>query len=182
MPTKICLLSDHHVCLNPRLWKEAFFYEKKGYEVVILTMWQSKNLWEKDMELLKGHSIFYKAYLNLIPGEISEVKRFLYRLRSRAASEVQRFFKVGTKWAISHAPELMLKKALKENATLYVAHLESAFYVGRDLIKLDKKVAFDFEDWYSRDYLVPKLFKNRFKNYKILFPLMTLDCLINFFF
>ena len=156
MPIKICLLSDHHLCINPRLWKEAFYYEKKGYEVVALTMWQSKDLLEKDIELIKGHKVSYKAYLNLIPGEIKEVKRFFYRLRSRIASEMQRFFKIGTKWAISHAPELMLKRALEENATLYVAHLESAFYVGRELLKLGKKVSYDFEDWYSHDYLVPQ--------------------------
>lgn len=156
MPVKICLLSDHHVCINPRLWKEAFYYEKKGYEVVILTMWQSKELLEKDLELLKDHRVLYNAYLNLIPGEIHGMKRFLYRLRSRLAAEMQRILKVGTKWAISHAPELMLKSALAEKATLYVAHLESAFFVGRELLKVGKKVCYDFEDWYSHDYLVPQ--------------------------
>lgn len=156
MAIKICLLSDHHVCINPRLWKEAFYYEKKGYEVVILSMRQSKQLLEKDFEILKGHRISYKAYLNLTAGEIQGIKRFFYRLRNRLAAEMQRFLKIGIKWAISAAPELMLKKAIEENANLYVAHLECAFYVGRDLIKAGKKVAFDFEDWYSHDYLVPQ--------------------------
>jgi glycosyltransferase involved in cell wall biosynthesis len=150
---KICLLSDHHVCVNPRLWKEAFFYEKKGFEVVILGMWQSKDFWQKDVEILNGHAITYKPYLNLIPGEINFLLRFFYRARKRAASEVQRLLKIGTGWAISHAPELMLKKALAEDGHLYSAHLECAFFVSRDLIKAGKKVSFDFEDWYSRDYL-----------------------------
>lgn len=149
----ICLLTDHHLCINPRLWKEAFFYEREGYEVVVLSMWQSADLLQKDRELLKGHCIRYEAYLNMIPGEINEVARFFYRLRKRAAGELQRWFKIGTGWAISHAPERMFQRAKKENAALYAAHLECGFYAGRKLMKAGKRVSFDFEDWYSRDYL-----------------------------
>ncbi|MDN3655859.1 glycosyltransferase [Ferruginibacter paludis] len=141
--------------MNPRLWKEAFFYEKKGFDVVILSMWHSKESLKKDWQIVDGHLIKYKAYLNLIPGEINPLSLFFYRLRKRLAGELQRLGKYGTGWAISYSPGLMFKKALQEDAVLYVAHLECAFYVGRDLIKAGKKVIFDFEDWYSRDYLVP---------------------------
>ena len=150
---KICLLSDHHLCINPRLWKEAFFYEKTGYDVVVLTMWQSADLLQRDLKILNGHRVVYKTYLNLIPGEINVTLRFCYRLRKRLASELQRILKIGTGWSISHAPEKMFRKALKENANLYAAHLECSFFVGRKLCRLGKKVSFDFEDWYSRDYL-----------------------------
>ena len=153
---KICLLSDHHICFNPRLWKEAFFYEKKGFEVVILSMWLQEDFLQKDLEMLRGHSITYKSYLNLIPGEINKSKYIFYRVRKRLAGDLQRIFKVGTRWAISYAPELMTKCAMKENADLYAAHLECAFLAGRYLIKAGKKVSFDFEDWYSRDFLVPE--------------------------
>lgn len=152
--TKVCLLTDHHLCINPRLWKEAFFYEKEGFEVVVLSMWQSADLLQRDFALLEGHNrIVYKAYLNLIPGEIHPAARFYYRLRKRLAGELQKRAKIGTGWAISHAPERMYETAMQENADLYAAHLECAFFVGRDLIKAGKKVSFDFEDWYSRDYL-----------------------------
>ena len=151
----ICLLSDHHLSMNPRLWKEAFFYEKKGFEVVILTMWHSKDSLKKDWQILEGHTIKYKAYLNLIAGEINPLQLFFYRVRKRIAGELQSRFNFGTGWAISHSPGLMFKKAMQEDAAFYAAHLECAFYVGRDLIKAGKKVSFDFEDWYSRDYLVP---------------------------
>ena len=155
-PLKICLLSDHHICMNPRLWKEAFFYEKQGFEVIIVNMWQSKALLLNDLDLLKGHTIQYEAYLNLIPDEISSLHRFFYRARKRLSCEVQHVFKISFGWAISHAPEKMLKSALLHDADLYVAHLECAFFAGRELIKAGKKVSFDFEDWYSRDYLVPE--------------------------
>jgi glycosyltransferase involved in cell wall biosynthesis len=137
------------------VWKEAFFYEKQGYEVVILSMWQSDDLLEKDWKILKGHAISYKAYLNLLPGGMNKIDRLYYRLKKKLAGELQRLFKIGTASAISYAPGLMLKKALKEDADLYAAHLECSFYAGKQLLKAGKKVCFDFEDWYSRDYLVP---------------------------
>ena len=111
---------------------------------------------KRDREILNGHNIVHKAYLNLIKGQVNKVSHFLYRLRKRAAGELQRFFKIGTGWSISHSPGLMFKKALEENADLYSAHLECAFFTGRNLIKAGKKVSYDFEDWYSRDYLVPE--------------------------
>jgi glycosyltransferase involved in cell wall biosynthesis len=151
VPFKVCLFSDHHICFNPRLWKEAFFYEKYGFEVVILSMWQSEHALAKDHEILKGHDIVYKPYLNLLPGGNVALK-FFVRVRKRLAGEVQKIFKKGTAWAISYAPELMYQAALNEAADLY---LECAFYAGRKLVIAGKKVSFDFEDWYSHDYLVP---------------------------
>jgi glycosyltransferase involved in cell wall biosynthesis len=110
----------------------------------------------KDREILNGHSIKYKAYLNLMEGQVKPLSRFLFRIRKRGAGELQRFFRIGTGWSLSHSPGLMFKKALQENADLYVAHLECAFFTARNLIKAGKKVSYDFEDWYSRDYLVPE--------------------------
>ncbi len=153
---KICLLSDHHLSMNPRLWKEAFFYEKEGFEVIILTMWQSKDSLEKDFQILAGHAISYQSYLNLIPGVVNPISRFFYRARKKLAGQLQKYSKISTRWAISHSPEKMFSRAMQEKADLYSAHLECAFFVGRDLIKAGKKVSFDFEDWYSRDYLVPE--------------------------
>jgi hypothetical protein len=153
---KICLLSDHHISLNPRLWKEAFFYEELGFEVVVITMWQSNYFLEKDLKILNRHNIKYIPYLNLISGSNNILNILFYRIRKRISSELHRFFKVGLPWAISHSPDKLYKYANKESADIYVAHLECAFYVGRKLVKAGKKVAFDFEDWYSRDYLVPE--------------------------
>ena len=153
---KVCLLSDHHICINPRLWKEAFFYEKLGFEVVVLTMWKSNIFLKKDKQILRGHNIKYISYLNIISGAKSIFINYFYRIRKRLSSELHRFFTIGLAWSISHAPEKMYKEAIQQSADLYVAHLECAFYVGRKLAKAGKKVAFDFEDWYSRDYLVPE--------------------------
>ena len=151
----ICLLSDHHLCINPRVWKEAFFYEKKGFKVVIITKWQSYEHLQMDFDLLKGHNIDYKCFLNLIPGHLSSIMRFYVRFRKRLASELQKYFRVGGAWAINHAPNKLYKKALEEKADFYSAHLETGIYAGVKLLRAGEKVSFDFEDWYSRDYLTP---------------------------
>ncbi len=155
MGKKICLLTDHHICVNPRTWKEALFYEKDGYEVTILAMWVSADSLAKDREILNGTNIKYLCYLNLIPGSLPGFKRLFYRVRKRLATELFILTGISTKWTISYAPEKMIAAALAQNANLYAAHLECAFYAGRALIRKGKKVSFDFEDWYSRDYLVP---------------------------
>jgi glycosyltransferase involved in cell wall biosynthesis len=119
-------------------------------------MWQSAELLKADTDMLTGHAIEYKAYLNLIPGQVDHVTRNLYRLRRRLAGESQKWLGLSSKWAISHAPEKLYRAAVLEEADLYAAHAECAFYAGRELSRAGKKVSFDFEDWYSRDYLVPQ--------------------------
>ena len=118
-------------------------------------MWQSGDLLAKDMEILKGHTISYKPYLSMLTGEITHSSLLFYRIRKKVAAGLQKRFHIGTKRAISYAPEMMYKGALKENADLYAAHLECAFYAGKKLTEAGKRVSFDFEDWYSRDYLIP---------------------------
>lgn len=150
---KICLFSDHHLSVNPRLWKEAFLYEKMGFDVVVYTMWQEDKLLQLDMNILKGHNIRYEPYLNLVPGKVNPLLRFCYRLQKKLATKLQSKLGIGTAWAISYSPGRMYRFVKKENADLYSAHLECAFLVGRRLIQNGKKVSYDFEDWYSKDYI-----------------------------
>ncbi len=90
MAKKICLISDHHVSINPRLWKEAFLYEKMGFDVVIITQWTSDYFLQKDNELLQGHRIRYECYLDMRDGNANSLKRFFFRARKRAGAELQK--------------------------------------------------------------------------------------------
>lgn len=152
---KICLFSDHHLSYNPRLWKEAFFWEKQGWEVVIVNMWTSATSRNRDKEILQGHNIKLVCYLNMIPGEIGSLKFNFFRLRKRIACELVKWFKIDLPVSISYAPQKMYTCVLNQNADVYSAHLECSFWAGRKLRKAGRQVFFDFEDWYSRDYLMP---------------------------
>ncbi|MBK8087405.1 MAG: glycosyltransferase [Chitinophagaceae bacterium] len=156
MSKKICLISDLHLSSNPRTWKEASTLAAAGYEVVILTIWTSSEKREKDLLLIQGKNIIYKASLNLIPGEIRFLKRFYIRLRRRLARDLKRILNIESSWCIGYAPQIMTEAALNEKADLYIAHTEFGILVGKELIRKGVKLAYDIEDWYSHDYLVPE--------------------------
>ena len=153
---KICIVSNQHISANPRVWKEADLFASKGYEVVIVTRFNSRQHREKDEEILKGlnPNIKYVCGLNIIPGEVSFIRKAFYRLRYEVAVRLKKIG-VETKYLFSVDPDKIYNKALNEGADLYAAHVECGFYVGRKLAQKGKRVIFDFEDWYSEDYLVP---------------------------
>src|SRR5690606_14479662 len=75
------------------------------------------------------------------------------KLRNKIALIAKKKLGINSIYILSHAPEKIYKTALELNADLYISHVECGLYVGEKLIKAGKKVAFDIEDWYSRDYL-----------------------------
>lgn len=153
---KICIISHLHLSANPRVWKEANTLAKAGYKVVILTIWTSSERRDKDLALIKNPNITYKAVINLIPGESSVFKRLYYRFQGRIGKEIKKKLNIDTNAAIGVGYNLFTGKAFKENAALFICHTEYGMNIGNFLIRKNKKVAFDFEDWYSRDYLVPE--------------------------
>ncbi len=156
MSKKVCLISDHHICTNPRLWKEAKSLVAEGYEVSILTLFTSKQQLERDQPILDAiGNPSYKAVLNLIPGEASSVTRFYYRFRRKIALLFKKYFKADSPYLLGYAPDKLIQAAKEEKADLYITHIDCAQYVGMRLVQAGKKVGFDIEDWYSKDYLGP---------------------------
>ncbi|HEY4338014.1 MAG TPA: glycosyltransferase [Puia sp.] len=152
---KICIVSDLHLSTNPRVWKEANSLAAAGYAVTILTMWTSAAKRDLDKAFLHHPALTYKAGLNLIPGEIAPLRRFYYRLRGRLEREAHRLFRTNSPWTLGYGPDQMTKAALQEKADLYIAHTEYGIVIGNHLLAKGCNVAFDIEDWYSEDYLVP---------------------------
>ncbi len=153
---KICIVSDQHLSANPRVWKEADLLASNGYSVVIVTRFNSKAHKERDEEILKRlhPNIEYKAAVNTIVSEIGFVKKALYKLRHEEALLLKKMG-VETKYLVSTDPDAIYAAAKKEQADLYIAHVECGFYAGRKLAQSGERVIFDFEDWHSEDYLVP---------------------------
>lgn len=149
----IVILTDRHMCDNPRVWKEANYLCQTGFKVVVLTSWFDSSKLKKD-RLLLDPRIEYVPYLNQIPNETRLISRSLYRGRSFFARLLKRFLNVETIWLISYSPRQLFRKALEYPADLYLAHVETGLYAGVKLLITGSKVAFDFEDWYSEDYLV----------------------------
>jgi glycosyltransferase involved in cell wall biosynthesis len=153
---KICLVSDHHLCTNPRAWKEAKTLVTNGYDVTIVTIFHSAASLQRDKELLAGlpAGIQYVSAVSYIEGQIPSWKRLLYKGVSKLAV-LGKKAGVDSVYLLSNNPNEIYRKAFQVNADLYICHIDCSLYVGKKLIQKGKAVAYDFEDWYSRDYLVP---------------------------
>lgn len=147
MHKHICIISHQHLCRNPRVLKEAKAIVAMGNTVTVLTSIYSSALLNEDQQLIENFS--YQFYNNL-------TKKNLVSYFNRLCTKVGRWLtKIGldNKWALGYAPNNCLRKSLNLNADLYILHQELPTYIGYQLIKRNKKVAFDFEDWYTEDLL-----------------------------
>jgi len=153
MDKKICILTQSHLCRNPRVVKEANTLAAAGFDVTILTTFTYADLLEEDLKLIDTDKIKYKGIINMIPGQASSWYRFKNRLERRIAGELIGRFNWENVNALGYDYNANLKAAIAENADLYTCHQEVSTVIGCKLIERGFKVAFDFEDWYSNDLL-----------------------------
>lgn len=154
---KICLVSDHHLCTNPRAWKEAKSLAANGYDVTIVTVFTSAAAKQRDEELLATlpPNISYVAAVSFIEGDISFAKKLAYKATGKLARMAKRYLGVDSPYLLNSTPKAIFSKAIEINADLYICHIDCSLFVGKRLIEEGRRVAYDFEDWYSHDYLVP---------------------------
>lgn len=154
MGKKVCIFTDQHLSTNPRVWKEADALASEGYEVSIVTIATSAEKRKEDQTILSNidSSIRYIESYSTITGEVPIVKKLKYKMYTLAAVLLK---KVGieTIYLLAKNPGEIYIKALQEQADLYIGHVDCSLYVGKKLIQAGKRVAFDFEDWYSHDYI-----------------------------
>lgn len=149
MAKHICIISHQHLCRNPRVLKESIALTQNGYEVTIITSIYNRALLMEDQNLLDNHKIKYLPYNKLINKNFSSYKSRICNKLGRLINK----FGLENKWALGYSPNSCLKMALQQHADLYICHQELPTYIGTVLLKQGKKVAFDFEDWYSEDLL-----------------------------
>lgn len=158
--TKICILTQSHLCRNPRVVKEANTLSKAGYDVTILTTFTYADLLEEDLKLIDTKKIKYKGIINMIPSQVSKFSILKNRLERRLAGELIGRFNFENVVVLGYDFNKNLKMAIRENANIYTCHQEASSVIGCKLIEKGFKVAFDLEDWYSHD-LLPSANKTR---------------------
>jgi glycosyltransferase involved in cell wall biosynthesis len=149
---KVLILSGSHPCHNPRVVKEADALSEVGVEVEVLGMSFLPHLIEEDRDLVRGRKWKYTA----VPGPLDPGmggKSFRYRLSRRVANLV------AEKTGIQSAAQLggwrkdLLRESLARRVDLTIAHSPTTLWVAKELMKREKKVAVDFEDWFSREHV-----------------------------
>jgi glycosyltransferase involved in cell wall biosynthesis len=153
MKKKICILTQSHLCRNPRVVKESLALSKAGYEVVILTTFTFPDLLEEDLKLIGNSGVVLKGCVNMIPSQVSKWYRLKERLVRRITGEMIARFNFENVYALGYDYGRNLRAAIGENADLYTCHQEISTVIGCKLIEKGFRVAFDFEDWYSHDLL-----------------------------
>ena len=149
---KILVLSALHLCRNPRVVKEATTLGRAGYDVTVMTVSASARYESMDRELERGLP-FRRVTLDLAGS--SHAKR-LGNILSRGATKFARsalkHVRIESPQALGPAYGLRAM-ARQFPADLTIAHTEIPMWAARSLIRNGRRVAVDFEDWYSEDLL-----------------------------
>lgn len=121
-----------------------------NYRVTIINSNYSKQLSDEDARLLNGYPIRLISAIRLQDKDAGSV---IARLMYKIGRVLVKAFNIQTSLALGYVSWKYKNIAIKQSADLYIAHQEMGLYCGVQLLKSRKKVAFDFEDWYSEDLL-----------------------------
>lgn len=154
-PVKISIVSQSHLCRNPRVLKEALALVKAGYTITIFTAIYSDKLYREDLSLIAGTGIGYEIYSDLRNQNFAAFKARL----SRKFWLLAQNFGIESKYSLGYDAILLKKQILSQTANLYIMHQELATVIGSLMVN-KYKVAFDLEDWHSED-LLPQARKSR---------------------
>jgi glycosyltransferase involved in cell wall biosynthesis len=153
MKKKICILTQSHLCRNPRVVKEAISLASAGFRVVILTTFTYPDLLAEDLILIRETGVELKGAVNMIPSEAAGWYRLKERLVRRIAGEAIARLGLENIRSLGYDYHRNLKAAIREKADLYTCHQEISTVIGCKLLQRGSRVAFDIEDWYSHDLL-----------------------------
>lgn len=148
----IAIITGQHLVSNPRVWKEANLLHEAGYKVSIFTTWYSSQKLQQDYSLI-NRGVNYRSSFNLIPSLKSFPAIVYAKAIKRFANLAFQFFKIATIYQELYLPRTQLKNISKYQFDLYICHQEAGLIIGNKLVKNGHRVAFDFEDYYSEDYI-----------------------------
>lgn len=152
MSARILIITNGHLCRNPRPLKEADTLGRAGYDVTVLAVRNHAASAILDRDLLQGAPFRYEPF-DMLPGfATGRVTVFRRRLLLWAARRAAAMTGLPTIHALGPAGAL-LRRARRIPADLTMVHNEVPHWVGTRLLDDGRTVAADFEDWNSEDLL-----------------------------
>jgi glycosyltransferase involved in cell wall biosynthesis len=157
MSARILIVSNSHLCRNPRSLKEADTLGRAGYDVTVLAVRNHAISEAHDRVLLQG-APFRREVIDMIPGfETASRTIFRRRLILWAARQA-------ANWGMPTIHVLgpigpLLRSARQRPADLIIVHNEAPHWVGVQLMREGRRVAADIEDWHSEDLLPEDRFR-----------------------
>lgn len=144
----ICIVTQSHLCRNPRVLKEALTLAEAKFRITIINSTYSTALNAEDNALIAGSDIKLVPVSALEKGGFGAFKD---KLLKKIGDKLVGLWKIQSALALGYGAGRYVDTALKQHADLYICHQETGLYAGVELIGKGKQVAFDFEDWYSED-------------------------------
>jgi|SRR5665213_414997 len=143
---KICIVTGVHLCHNPRVIKEASTLAAAGFDVTVLGGAFDPKLKQRDQDLLANASYRFVPVVDM-----TDTPRRKTISKVRIGKLLHRTIGLENRWQMGEAFGPLKKMALNTPADLYICHMEQALAVGDRLLRADRRVAVDMEDWYSHD-------------------------------
>jgi glycosyltransferase involved in cell wall biosynthesis len=152
MSARILIITNGHLCRNPRPLKEAETLGRAGYDVTVLAVREQASSEAQDQVLLQN-APFKRKTVDLLPG-FDAGKGAVFRKRLLRWIARQAGTQLGVPSIRSLGPAgPLLRSARSSPADLTIVHNEVAHWVGIQLLKDGRRVAADIEDWHSEDLL-----------------------------
>jgi len=151
MSARILIITDGHLCRNPRSLKEADALGGAGYDVTVLAVRNQAAAEAHDRILLQG-APFRRETVDMIPGFQTGSRTVFQRRLLLWAARHAGDHGLGTVYALGPLGPL-LRIARRLPADLIIVHNEAPHWVGVQLMKHGRLVAADIEDWHSEDLL-----------------------------
>jgi glycosyltransferase involved in cell wall biosynthesis len=149
---RILIITNGHLCRNPRPLKEAQTLDRAGYDVTLLTVRNHAASAYLDRDLLQGATFGHEP-IDMLPGfatgRVTVLRRRLLLWAARRAAAMKG---LATIHALGPA-RVLLRHARRIPADLTIVHSEVPLWVGTRLLEEGRCVAADFEDWHSEDLL-----------------------------
>jgi glycosyltransferase involved in cell wall biosynthesis len=152
MSSSLLIISSAHLCRNPRVYKEAVTLGQAGYAVTVLTVSNHAPSEALDRQLLAGAPFRRVVIDHLARRGPAAARAWCDRAVTRLARAAVPRLHIETPAALGPARRL-LAAARRLPADLTIVHCEAPAWVGLRLLDDGRRVAADFEDWYSEDLL-----------------------------
>ncbi|AOS45739.1 hypothetical protein Verru16b_02826 [Lacunisphaera limnophila] len=151
-PARILIISNGHLCRNPRVLKEATALGQAGYDVTVLTIRNHRPSETIDRDLMRT-APFRRETVDILPGYDAGAATVLWR---RGVAWAARRACGSLGWQSIHAlgpASALLARARRLPADLVITHNEVPHWVGTRLLATGRRVCADLEDWHSEDLL-----------------------------
>jgi len=146
--SKILVVASGPLCRNPRPWKEAVALSAAGFDVTVLSVFETEAGLRQDVALLADSPV---RQIWLRPGGVG-VRRHGHRLHVWLARHAAQHFGWQSPTALGPTGAL-LARIRTLPADLVIVHNDAPMWAGRRLLATGRRIAADFEDWYTEDLL-----------------------------